>query len=257
LTVSFNNLTVEKQKTDRLIDLSKNLLKFQMGMEQNQPITLADKLEDVQVDLNKTQAEGFDYTNRIEYSILETQRDLAQLDIRNIRAGYYPRLVLNGRYGYSGFGESLKEVLDVRAGENNTVDRNWFNFGYIGIGLQIPIFDGLTKHYKGQQARLQLENANSGLKLTRQSIDLELAQSSTNLNNAMQQLESQRQTLTLAEDIARVSEIKYQEGVGSNLEVITAETDLREAQTNFYAALYDALIAKVDLDKATGTLLQK
>ncbi len=50
--------------------------------------------------------------------------------------------------------------------------------------------------------------------------------------------------------------IKFQEGVGSNLEVITAETDLRQAQTNYYTSLYDALVAKVDFDKAAGTLYQ-
>ena len=70
----------------------------------------------------------------------------------------------------------------------------------------------------------------------------------------MQVLESRKSNMALAEEIARVSKIKFQEGVGSNLEVITAETELREAQTNYYSALYDALISKVDLDVATGTL---
>ena len=54
-----------------------------------------------------------------------------------------------------------------------------------------------------------------------------------------------------------MAKIKFQEGVGTNLEVVSAETDLREAQTNYYAAMYDALIAKVNLEKATGTLLTK
>jgi outer membrane protein TolC len=43
--------------------------------------------------------------------------------------------------------------------------------------------------------------------------------------------------------------------VGSNLEVLDAENTLKEAQVNYYNALYDALVAKVDLDKAYGKLL--
>jgi outer membrane protein TolC len=254
LTVTYNNLKIEKQKTDRLIELSQMLLKFQMGMEQTQPIILTDKLADVEVDINKTNTQNFNYSNRIEYAILETQRDLATLDIRNVKAGYYPKLMLTGRYGYNGFSGTFTDLATVRGGANNVTDRNWFDFGYIGLGLQIPVFDGLNKHYKGQQARLRLESAKSGLKLTQQSIDLQLNSSSINLTNALQQLESQKQTMALAEDIARVAKIKYQEGVGTNLEVINAETDLRTAQTNYYASLYDALVAKVDLDKATGTL---
>jgi outer membrane protein len=248
LTVTYNNLKIDKQKTDRLIELSALLLKFQMGMDQKQPITLTDKLADVEVDINKTSIQSFNYSNRIEYSILETQRDLAALDIRNIKAGYYPRVAVNARYGGNVANNIFNSVLEPN---------NWFSFGYVGLALQIPVFDGLSKHYKGQQARLRLDNAKHGLKLTEQSIDLQLNQYSINLTNALQQLESQKQNMTLAEDIARVSKIKYQEGVGTNLEVINAETDLRTAQTNYYAALFDALIAKVDLDKATGTLVQK
>jgi outer membrane protein TolC len=56
--------------------------------------------------------------------------------------------------------------------------------------------------------------------------------------------------MVLAEKVAKVTKIKYEQGVGSNIEVIDAESSLREAQVNYYNALYDALIAKVDLDKA-------
>ena len=52
----------------------------------------------------------------------------------------------------------------------------------------------------------------------------------------------------------RVTRIKYKEGVGSNIEVLNAETSFREAQTNYFASLYDFLIAKVDQDKALGRL---
>jgi outer membrane protein TolC len=58
----------------------------------------------------------------------------------------------------------------------------------------------------------------------------------------------------LAEDVARVTKIKYEQGVGSNLEVVTAETALKEAQTNYYNALFDALVAKIDFDKANGSI---
>jgi len=48
--------------------------------------------------------------------------------------------------------------------------------------------------------------------------------------------------------------LKYQQGVGSNLEVLNAEASIKESQTNYFAALYNALIAKVELEKANGTL---
>jgi outer membrane protein TolC len=257
LRVSFNNLNVEKQKTERLLALSEDLLKYQMGMNQKEQLVLTDKLSEVEVDMEKTNPDNFNYSNRIEYSLLETQRDLATLDMRNNRSGYLPKLYLNARYGYIGVGSSFSDVINVRAGQDNTTDRNYFDFGYVGLQLQVPIFDGLRKHYQIQQSRLTLENTKLGFENLKQTIDLQLNQASVDLTNSLDVLTSQRENLALAEEIARVSKIKFQEGVGSNLEVVTAETDLRQAQTNYYAAMFDALIAKVNLDKATGTLLTK
>ncbi|RAU84050.1 TolC family protein [Pontibacter arcticus] len=257
LQVSLNNLKVEKQKAERLAALSESLLKFQMGLPQRQPILLTDKLAEVQVDIATINTNDFNYNSRIEYSILETQRDLADLDMRNKRSGYLPKLYLTARYGYNGVGSSLSDVLNVRAGANNNIDRNWFDFGFVGVQLQVPVFDGLRKHYQIQQARLAVENAKYGFETIRQSIDLELVQATTELTNALDVLDSQQENLALAQEIARVTKIKFQEGVGANLEVVTAETELRQAQTNYYAAMYDALIAKVNLDKATGKLLTK
>jgi outer membrane protein len=248
LKVSSNNLKVEKQKAERLMDLSESLLKFQMGIDQKQPIILTDKLEQVEVTTKVIDQAGFNYSNRIEYSILETQRDLAELDIRNKQSGYLPKLLLNARYGYNAANNNFDPI---------TRPKNWLEYGYVGGQLQIPIFDGLRKHYQIQQAKLTLENTKYGFETLRNSIDLQVDQASTELTNALDVLDSQKENLELAEEIARVAKIKFQEGVGTNLEVVTAETELRQAQTNYYAAIYDALIAKVNLEKATGTLLTK
>ncbi|MER2997209.1 TolC family protein [Pontibacter populi] len=248
LRVSFNNLKVEQQKAERLMLLSENLLKFQMGLPQKQTIVLTDKLSDVEVETATTTSENFNYSNRIEYSLLETQQSLAQLDLRNIRSGYLPKLYLNARYGYNAASNSFSDI---------TTTSSYLEYGYVGAQLRIPIFDGLRKHYQIQQSKVTVENTKYGFETLRQSIDLELKQASTELTNSLDVLKAQQENLALAQDIARVAKIKFQEGVGSNLEVITAETDLRQAQTNYYAAVYDALIAKVNLEKAKGTLISK
>ena len=118
----------------------------------------------------------------------------------------------------------------------------------------MPVFDGFRRKYLVQQSRLQQQAIERGFETLRQSIDLQDAQSRTTLVNALDVLDNQKANLDLATDVARVTRIKFNAGVGSNLEVITAETDLRSAQTNYYGAIYDVLVAKVDRDKATGEL---
>ena len=246
LEVARNNLQTEKDKLMRLQALSYQLLKFNMGMPQTEVITLTDKLNDIEVNTLATAGETPDYSQRIEYSVLQTQQRLAELDLRNKRAGYYPRLFLAGRLGYNTGTDDL--------GELTKFNQNWYKFSFVGVSLQVPLFDGLRKHYQTKQAKLTIEKTRYGFKELENAIDLQLAQARISLQNAREQLQTQRRNRELAQEVARVTQIKYREGVGSNLEVVTAEAELRTADINYFGALYDLIIAQVDLQKATGTL---
>ena len=201
---------------------------------------------------------ALNYNNRIEFSTLETQQALAGLDLRNRQAGAYPRLVLSGAYGFTGSAKTASELFAFRGPTSRSsagfANQNWFGFGNVGLSLQVPVFDGFRRKYLLQQGRLQQQVIERGFETLKQSIDLQDTQSRTTLVNALDVLDNQKANLDLATDVARVTRIKFNAGVGSNLEVITAETDLRSAQTNYYGAIYDVLVAKVDRDKATGEL---
>jgi len=84
----------------------------------------------------------------------------------------------------------------------------------------------------------------------RQSIDLSIQQNTVTYKNSIETLRSQRENMELADRVAKITKIKYEQGVGSNIEVIDAESLLRESQVNYYNALFDAISAKTDLDVA-------
>jgi outer membrane protein len=263
LQVQLNNLTVDRQNAQRLIEVSAALLKFQMGLDQRQEVQLTDALNaavlaDARQLLQASQEPN--YGNRIEYSLLQTQRDLAALDVRNQRAAYLPKLSLVAQYGWSGGDAKLGGLTEFRGPSSRSdvgyANQNWFGFGNVGLQLSVPIFDGFRRKSLVQQAKLTVDKTNHSVTTLQQSIDLELAQSRATLQNDLGRLSTQQANLDLATEVARVAKIKFQSGVGSNVELITAETDLREAQTNYYAALYDALVAKVDFQKSNGTLYQ-
>ena len=60
--------------------------------------------------------------------------------------------------------------------------------------------------------------------------------------------------MRLAEDIYRVTQIKFKEGVGSSVEVSQAESELYSSQTNYTSAVYDLIVAKTELNSALGNL---
>jgi hypothetical protein len=70
------------------------------------------------------------------------------------------------------------------------------------------------------------------------------------MKNALESMKEQKANLDLANEISRVTRVKYQNGVGSNLEVLNAESSIKESQANYFTALYNALVAKVELEKA-------
>lgn len=246
LEVQQNNLLTERQKVQNLIELSYTLLKYQMGMPLDQPVKLTDTIDDVNLDQlrSETAQATVNYENRIEYSLLNTQEKLAGLDIRNIRAGYLPSVSASVGYGHNNGSDTYANLFSTK----------WFNNSVISLNLSVPIFDGFTKRYQVEQKKIALDKVKNGQTLLKQSIDLEASQAGINIKNAFATLETQKRNLDLAQEIVRVSKIKYKEGVGSNIEVINAESSFKEAQTNYFAALYDLMIAKVDLSKAKGEL---
>ena len=98
---------------------------------------------------------------------------------------------------------------------------------------------------------MKIEN---GFKSLKNGIDLEIKQNTIVYENALKSLDAQSRNMKLAENVARVTKIKYQQGVGTNLEVVDAESALREAQINYYSAMYDAIVSRVDLIRAYGKI---
>jgi outer membrane protein len=247
LEVSYNNLNTEKQKFENLMGLSMVILHFQMGMPLDSAMVLTDKLSDLQFEIPNITAENFDFNSRIEFSLLETQKRLQFFEKKNVFAGYLPRLVAFATGGYTRQDKSVGNLFGNR----------WYPYSMIGMNLSVPIFDGLNKHYKAQQARLNITKTENNISALKNSIGLQIMQAQISLKNNIQTLASQKRNMELAEEILRVTKIKYQAGVGSNIEVVNAEASFKEAQTNYFTALFDAMVSKVDLQKASGTLYKE
>ncbi len=246
--VQYNNI-VSAQRTARIgTEVSSNLLKFQMGLPVSEEVVLVDNLQTIKLQvLDKDLKKDFNYSNRIEYSKLEINRALVELDIKNTQVQYLPKLDLYGSYGASYGTSSFDSFIAFGS--------KWRDLGVVGLRANLPIFDGLRKSNQIQQKRIQLQQIDNSKDFTKNQIDMEQQQANLTFNNNLESLKSQKMNMDLGEEVYKVALIKYQQGVGSNIEVINADAAYKEAQTNYYAALYDALIASVDLERSYGKLL--
>lgn len=243
--VQFNNIKVEKENSEKMLKITRANLNVLLGLTVNDSLILTDKLSaDLFVDEPESE---FQYGDRVEYSILQTNQQLAMLDKKLNNSRYLPKLDLYATVGANLGTGVASNIFDIT--------NEWYEFGIIGLRMNIPIFDGLQKHYVNQQKKLAIEQIEQSKGLLKQNIDLEVQEAKINLENALAKLKSQQENMEISEEVYLVTKEKYQNGLGSNLEVINADADFKEAQTNYFVALYSALLAKVDYKKSIGKLL--
>lgn len=243
LQVLKNNLETERENVIRLLALNLDVLKFQMGMPVNSQLVLQDSIGSVQPQATSLMTDTTAYRNRVEYSLLETQKKLNLLNLKRYKSQFLPSI--------SGFASASKSF---QSNDFSELYKRSFPNSVIGLSLSWNIINGGQRLYQMKNAQLEVRKTENDLMNLQNSINLEISQTQKTYSNSLQSLENQKRNLNLAQEILRVSRIKYDQGVGSSLEVTSAETSLKEAQNNYITSLYDLLINKVNLDKSLGKI---
>ncbi len=247
LELSRSQLKARVENLERLVQMSRNLLKFQMGMPQEEHIRLGDSLDRLlgQSQLREVVIGGeYDWTQRPEYDLLEVSERLSKLDIKRHKVSYFPRFT-----AFASHSQSLQreDLFD----EN---DNDWFPSTTAGVSLKVPIFDGLMRKARIDRAKVRLSKVQTRKDIFRQSVAVDVQNARIAFKRAKDQLENTEQSLRLAEKIYDTTKKKFQQGVGSSLEVTQAESDLYNAQRDYINALFEVMIARTDLERALGEL---
>jgi outer membrane protein TolC len=122
--------------------------------------------------------------------------------------------------------------------------------------MNVPLFSGFSNDAKIQKAKIQQLKTETTINKVENMIQLEAKQTQLKYFRAMDYVMQQKENLDLANKILNTTTIKYNEGVGSNLELITASQELKTTQTNYLSAVYDLLVAKIDYQVAIGQTIK-
>jgi len=186
----------------------------------------------------------YDYKNRVEFQYAELGKKLNEFNIKRYKLSALPTLKLNGDYTKN----AQRTKFDIFG------KGDWFTTAYVGLNLNISIFDGFARKSNLEKAKLDLRRSNDQIDFLKLSIDKEVEEATNNFRNAVNTLDYQKKNIELAERVYEQSKKKYEIGTGSTTEITNAQTDLRVAQTNYINAMYTAIIARIDYLKATGKL---
>ena len=241
--VSLTNLRTQKLRVENQLSSGALGLKLLIGMPVRSQLILSDTLPE-KLFTEEILDKQFSYTERVEYEQLQLNRKLNEYNIKRYKLSYLPTITLSSSY--------------AKIAQRNQFDffkrGPWYPSSSIGVRINVPIFDGFAKDARMKGAKLQLKQTENNLTNMELTIDKEISEARLNIRSANAAMEYQKKNMQLAEEVYDQTKLKYEQGLGANLEITNSQAELTTAQNNYYSALFDAIVAKIDYLKSTGQL---
>ncbi|UOB15979.1 TolC family protein [Abyssalbus ytuae] len=226
----------------RLRDIAYKMLNMALGLDINVQLELTD-------DLNSLTAKNiiiglvdtpFLLENNIDYKIAKNDERSKQLLMKYEKTKALPTInaFLNG--GYQSFADDDFPFLDK--------DQEWFGSSIFGVSVNIPIFSSLARSARTQRAKIEFEKAKTQLTDTEQRIKLELQNAQSNYQYVVEQYETAKQNLELAERIEQKNQVKFSEGIASSFDLRQAQTQLYTSQQEYLQAMVNVINQKAELE---------
>lgn len=242
--VQVNNLQTDSLRAYNGLLLAEQLLKFNMSLSLDQPIVLTDTaINDVLAQSAGLLEGDMRYENRVDYAFLQTQLRLNEFDVKRYKFKALPSLAAFGTLAYTYSSNEFREVA---------TPHNYIFYSLVGLRLDVPIFTGFQRKAQLEQAYLNVQRTRNNIALLKRGIDLQTSQARTGLRNALLALQTTERNLGLAQSVVDLARKKYKAGVGSNLEVTQAQSELLQAQNRLFTAQLDVINANTDLQRAQG-----
>jgi len=240
--VTYNNTRSQLSLSENNLALALNRLKYQMGLSQEQELTLSDTLLLKQVPT--LEQSNFNAPSLISYQKAMANLDLQRLQLLRTKAGYQPTLSFTANYGTLALGNQFVDGF-----------RNFTGFGSIGLRLNIPIFDGFQRDAQIQQNRLTVMTQEEQLRLNTAAYQLQFSNAQSQIQKSQTNIQHDDRNVKLAQEVYNITTLQYKQGTKSLTDLINADNSYRQAQSNYINSLINFYQARLDLEQSQGSLL--
>jgi len=247
LTVQRDNTKANLQSTSNSLEKQYNMLKLLMNAPLESNIAVVRDEYDEEGALASQRKTDADLTQKTNYRQVLENKKVADLQRRNIKAGYLPSLSLGASYGLSGYYSNANPFKNL----NST----WYPSSYVSLSLSIPIFDGNRKKYQIRQQEITIHKYDVQAEQTLQQNRKDVADAYADLESNYITLQSQTRNLVLAKKVLTDINTQYKSGLVKLTDAINSQSELEKAQNNYVNALINIKQAELNLKKANGTLL--
>ncbi|QED38715.1 TolC family protein [Antarcticibacterium arcticum] len=241
LNITLLGLQNNLNRSRRMLGLSYEMLNLSLGIPVDTQVTLVEDLDSLAMkyyDLSLL-AKEIPVEENIDYLIAENSAEAAKIFVRLEKAKALPSLTGFVNYGFQGFSESFTFF---------NKEQDYFTQSILGVSLNIPIFSSGLRSARTQQKQLEYEQALIDLDQTENRVRLEINSARNDYEFSLENYQTQKQNLELAQRIENKNQIKFFEGLGSSFELSEAQRQLFAAQQELLQSMLNVITTKTTLE---------
>lgn len=238
--VSLANAQEALMKDKKNYEVALISLKNIMGLPQRDDMALKEDLKNEKYLLTLDECVKYALANRPEISICQTNVAIAADDVKVAKSGNLPSISLDGYQGWQD---------DQLPGKKNS----YFSF-YLTASYNI--FDSGITDAKIKQAESALHKAQETAKQGNEAIYVEVSQYYLGMQEAGKRIDTSSVSVAEAEEVVRISKVRFTAGLGTNQDILDAEVALTTARNNYIQAMYDYNDNKAGLEAAMGVAVE-
>lgn len=227
--------------------VAKNVLRYVVGMDLDEPLKLSSSLEGLVLEMQSTAESPLSLSENIDYQMAQNDVRSKELLLKQERFKAFPTLKAFLSGGYDGFGDDFNFTQP---------SQDWYGRAVLGVNLNMPVFSSFQSKAKRQQAKLALVQSKNQAVDVAQEILLEESRMRNTVQFQLENVQTTAKSLRLAEDIARKNEIKFKEGLISGFTLRQIQTQLYEAQNNYLNAMQQLVVSKTKLSLLVNPVTQ-
>ena len=250
LEITLGNIKSQLSSVIRLKAIAYQMLNLTMGNDIDVKLTLTDTLDSLtrsNIDL-KLISESFNLNNHIDYRIAENDRESKRLLMQLEKSRALPTLNAFINYGTQ-MNSNSTSLLDFSG-------QRGFNYSLLGVSLNVPLFSSLARSSRTQRAKINLDIADIQLKETEERLSLEAKMARSDYQLSIENYQTAKKNLDLAEKIEKKQRIKFVEGISSSFDLTQAQNQLYSQQQTFIQSMLDVIAKKAALENALNIPLK-
>ena len=249
LQITLGNLNNNIRNTKRLKDIAYQMLNITLGNTIDQKLQLTDTLETLTVQQSDLALLGktFNISNHIDYQMALNSREANALLVKLEKSKYLPSLSAYFNYGANHFFRSF-DILD--APTETISEKSWFDYSLFGVSLNVPIFSSFGRKARVTQAKIALENSDVRLQQLEQVLSLQAKTAKSEYQLSIENYETAKQNLALAERIEKKQQVKFFEGISTSFDLSQAQNQLYTQQNSYVQSMLSVIAKKAQLESA-------